>query len=49
MAKQVMLNRKEKAFEIFDELGKDCSFKSFYDKFVEKNPKDFERIKEKYN
>lgn len=49
MAQRVMLKRKEKAFEIFDELGKDCSFESFYGKFIEKNPKDFKRIKARYN
>lgn len=49
MGQSVMLKRKEKAFAIFDELGKDCSFESFYEKFIEKNPKDFERIRAKYN
>ena len=33
MAQRVMLKRAEKAKQLFDELGKDCAFDDFYERF----------------
>ena len=49
MAQRIMQKRKEKAQEIFDQLGSTCTFEEFYEKFKELYPKDWERIKTKYN
>ena len=49
MAQKVMLNRKEKAQEILKQLGSNCTFEEFYEKFKELYPKDWTQIKAKYN
>lgn len=49
MAQRVMQKREEKAKQIFDELGKNCTFEAFYEKFKELFPDDWGRIKSKYN
>lgn len=44
MAQSVIVKKGEKLNKIFSELGGNCSFESFRDKFKEEYPNDWDRI-----
>lgn len=44
MAQSVIVKKSEKVNKIFSELGSDCSFESFKDKFKDEYPNDWDRI-----
>lgn len=48
MAQSVVVKKEEKVNKIFAELGVDCSFEEFFNKFIEEYPNDWERINKVY-
>lgn len=48
MAQSVIVKKEMKVRSIFSELGANCSFEEFFEKFKEKYPNDWARINEVY-
>lgn len=48
MAQSVIVKKQEKVTRVFQELGLDCSFDDFFQKFKEVYPDDWKRVQKVY-